>query len=235
MEGYVMEIDPSKPLVLLLGVGPEGVISVLKTAGRQFKIKLLDSRPSNWHTVLCLFKKYDVRCVLLNLTSGVYRRLADAAYEDVAQQLMTRIAEKPHMVFAFEALAYPKVSDTSDTEAEDPPTDYSGTKPDILHRGNALLASHAIRVTPYRRNAELTVLASTFLSDTEDGLLFKCYVPKGRMGANEFDRLIQLFRDFLSRTRRSEIRLSEHRTNHGVIYKLLFPTKTEAGMKRHKA
>ena len=222
LEGYAMDLDPSKPVVLLLGVGPEGVISLLKTAGRQFKIKLLDSRPPNWYTVLGLFEKYDVRCVLLNLTSGVYRRLADTQYEDVAHKLLTRIAERPHMVFAFEALAFPKESDASDAESDDPPRDYSLTKPDILHRGNTLLASHAIRVMPYRRNAELTVLASAFLSDTEDGLLFKCYVPKGRMGANEFDRLLQLFRDFLSRTRRSEIRLSEHRTNHGVIYKLLF-------------
>src|SRR5688500_8269450 len=88
LEGSAMKIAPSKPLVLLLGVGPEGVISVLKIAGRQFKIKLLDSRPPNWHTVLSIFQKYDVRCVLLNLTSGVYRRLAESAYEEVAHQLL---------------------------------------------------------------------------------------------------------------------------------------------------
>jgi hypothetical protein len=64
----------------------------------------------------------------------------------------------------------------------------------------------------------VTVLAGEFICDTEQGLLFRVYVPAARLWANEVDRLLQLFRDHLAKTGRTAVRLDQFRTEHGIAY-----------------
>lgn len=48
--------------------------------------------------------------------------------------------------------------------------------------------------------------------------MFRIYVPSNRLWANEVDKLLQLFRDYLLRTGRKGIRLEQIRTDHGISY-----------------
>ncbi len=83
---------------------------------------------------------------------------------------------------------------------------------------NSLLERIGLNVIPYKRNAELTVLALTFLDQTEQNLFFRMYVPSGRMWALEADKLLQLFRDYLSKVSKVNIRLDQYRTDQGTIF-----------------
>ena len=76
----------------------------------------------------------------------------------------------------------------------------------------------ALNHMPYKRNAQVTVLAESFLQDTEKNLLFRLYVPSDRMWSNETDRLLQLFREYLSNIGHSSVRLDQQRTDKGTIY-----------------
>ena len=62
------------------------------------------------------------------------------------------------------------------------------------------------------------MIASQLLKDALEGLLFRIYVPSGRLWADEVDRLLQLFRDYLARTGRKGVRLDQVRTDRGILY-----------------
>jgi hypothetical protein len=75
-----------------------------------------------------------------------------------------------------------------------------------------------LRVIVSSNDAEITVAAEQFLHEAERGLLFRAYVPSGRIWENEFDRMIALFKDFLVRITNAEVRLEQTRTNWGISY-----------------
>jgi hypothetical protein len=75
-----------------------------------------------------------------------------------------------------------------------------------------------ITIIPYRKNADVTVLAEAFLDDTERNLIFRLYVPSGRIWSNEADKFLQLFRDYLNKVDKISVRLDQRRTDFGVIY-----------------
>lgn len=60
--------------------------------------------------------------------------------------------------------------------------------------------------------------ALQFLEEVLQDLLFKIYVPVGRLWANEIDRLLQLFREYLLSIGRKGVRLDQSRTDCGVSY-----------------
>jgi hypothetical protein len=80
------------------------------------------------------------------------------------------------------------------------------------------LKHYRIEVIPYKKNAEVTVLAESFLLDTEKNLIFRLYIPTGRLWSSEADRFLQLFRDYLDRVGHLTVRLDQRRTHQGTIY-----------------
>ncbi|GAA3301815.1 hypothetical protein GCM10020295_45960 [Streptomyces cinereospinus] len=75
-----------------------------------------------------------------------------------------------------------------------------------------------MEVTPYKTNAELSVLTASFIDDHEKNLLFRVYVPASRLYATEADRLINLFHEWLSRTGNHPVRQDGYRTPSGQVY-----------------
>lgn len=82
----------------------------------------------------------------------------------------------------------------------------------------AFLRDKGFTLLPYRTRAEITLAAQSYLEDAEKGLLFRLYVPNGRLWQAEIDRLLVLFRDYLDRLGNSSVRLDQTRTDRGVIY-----------------
>lgn len=203
-----------EPLVLLVGhVDHEGVVSALTQSGRRYKKKVLDSKASNWASIIDLLAQHTVSAVLVKLTPLTYRQLLRSDYAEVADILFEQISTVPHAVFVYEGLFTGK-DDSDWGEVFDKPNDKTRIAV------NELLAEHNIHVLTYKKNAEVTVLALEFLSQTETGLLLRLYVPNAQLWANETDRLLQLFRDYLTRIAGLSVRLDETRTNTGVIYEL---------------
>jgi hypothetical protein len=71
---------------------------------------------------------------------------------------------------------------------------------------------------PYRTNAELSVLAESFVDDNERNLLFRIYVPTGRLYAAEADKLLNLFRQWLTQVKKQRIRQDGYSTAAGTVY-----------------
>jgi TIR domain len=206
-----VEFDNNEPLFLLLGnVDHEGVLSSLRTIGRQYKKKMLESKPENWRAITDYFKNCTVKGVLIKITSRVISLMSQEAYSEVTHELFRCIGNSHNIVFIYENLL------TGNFEQKD--DDFY--QPDELIRIASIkqLESYNLNIMPYRSNAEVTVMAISFLKETEQNLIFRLYVPSGRMWANETDRLLQMFRDYLTRVGHLEIRLDQYRTDKGTIY-----------------
>lgn len=224
------EYNELAPLVLLVGtIDSEGIRSTLKATGRQYKIKRLDSSPDNWNSIVALFEQYKIQCAVVKLTGYVYEHLASPRYKDVRDSLLEHLSQVPHAIFIHEEV----ISGNSDKrtlqeeevgeELKDSYDDYLRStlhqpEDEVREAVNDLLLKYGLNVLPYTKNAEVTVMASSFITGAEEGLLFRIYIPTGRLWADETDRLIQLFRDYLTRVARFSVRLDQHRTAQGIVY-----------------
>lgn len=205
------EHEKGKPLVLLLsGVAREGILSTLHAAGRQYKTKVLESRVENWRTILKHFDDYKVECVLAKIGAFAMSCITDDDYVDVSESLFSKIGSVPHIIFIYEDILAGRLEAYHDIQ------NFEESRGAAL----ALLDKCNLRVMPYMRNAEVTIMAETFLSEIEKHLVFRLYVPSGRMWSSESDKLLQLFRDYLAKVANISVRLDQSRTDKGVIYEI---------------
>ncbi len=217
-------LDSDKSLTLLLGnVDHDGVASKLKATGRQYKKKILDSSIENWTSILEYFDDFLVDEVLVKLSPQTYSLIASENYRDIAENLFSIIAKVSNIVFVYESLLSGIEDDDEEPDKEDENSYFyhnyfSLPNEDSRIFVNTLLERVGLNVLPYKKNAELTVLALTFLDQTEQNLFFRIYVPSGRMWALEADKLLQLFRDYLSKVSKANIRLDQYRTEQGTIF-----------------
>lgn len=211
------DLDTDKPLVLLLGnIAHEGVLSMLQSSHRQYKQKLLKSKTENWKNIIEYFDEFSVTSVLIKLSPDVISRLASEKYKEVSSPLLKRISEKQNMVFVYEDL----LSESFSAIKGDWGEYYNQPTKEELSMVLDQLETLELNLMPYKTNAQVTVLAEAFLRDIEKNLLFRLYVPSDRMWSNEMDKLIQLFRDYLSKVGHVSARLDQNRTDNGIIYEL---------------
>lgn len=221
-EDDTFPLDTALPLTLLLGnVDHEGVLSSLSASKRQYKKKVLESLPKNWESIVAYFDEFSVSCVLVKLTPHTFRLLAHNDYKLVRERLFSRIATVPNIVFIFEDLLTGQQQDKWKEEYRPYPSS------ELIEEVLTWMESFEIELIPYRKNAEVTVLAESFLDDTEKNLILRLYVPSGRIWAAEADRLFQLFRDYLGRVEHLSVRLDQRRTEQGVIYEFHGETAKE--------
>jgi hypothetical protein len=150
--------------------------------------------------------------VLGKLTGDVYEYLVSPDYEPVSSELLKAIAVRPHRLFAYEDLVASKESD------EDDDFHYSRPPVEVLKEANEMLRIHGLDVLPYRKRAEVTVSAQSFLEEIHEGLLFRLYVPSGRLWGDQMGQLLSLFKDYLTKVAGLNVRLDQQSTTKGVIY-----------------
>ncbi|MCW0423701.1 hypothetical protein [Xanthomonas sacchari] len=207
------QLDPAKPLVLLLGwVDHEGILSSLKASGRQYKKKLLDSLPKNWKSTAELFTEFKVTAVVGKVPAHVLALVVDERYRAVREKLFSAIGAVPNQIFMFEDILEGEQKDKFREEYSPYP------KKEVIEEAIAFLQAHGVQILSYTTRAEVTVLAEAFLDEVDKNLIFRLYVPSGRLWAGEADRFLQLFQDYLTRVERLEVRLDQKRTEHGVVY-----------------
>lgn len=206
-------LDPNKPLVLLLGwVDHEGILSSLKATGRQYKKKLVDSSPSNWDTILTIFKEFEVSAVLGKFSGQALSLIAHPYYANARESLFKEIGAVPNQIFIYEDLILGEQSDQLRSEFDPSPPMSE------IEAGVNFLSANNIGIIPYRTKAEVTVIAESFLEELDKNLIFRLYVPSGRLWSDEADKFLQLFQDYVAKVDRLAIRLDQKRTDYGVIY-----------------
>lgn len=206
-------LDFAKPLVLLLGwVDHEGILSALKSSGRQYKKKILSSYPKNWEAIADLFDNFKISAVVGKLAPEVLELIVHEDYLQVRDRLFQAIGAVPNQIYLYE--------DVFDGEQADKFREEYSPYPDrqTIERAIEFLRSCGLELVPYKRRADVTVLAEAFLSDIDRNLIFRLYVPSGRLWSGEADTFLQLFQDYLARVDQLKVRLDQKRTDHGAIY-----------------
>ena len=88
---------------------------------------------------------------------------------------------------------------------------------DVRTAVHELFYSRNVEILSYRTNAQLSVLVSSFLDDCADNLLFRIYVPQGKLYAEEAGRLLHLFRDWLTTVKSHRVREDGYTTQAGRV------------------
>jgi hypothetical protein len=232
------DFDVLKPLVLLLGnVSHEGITSSLRAGGEQYKQKLLVSTVANWSSIVRIFGSFRVRAVVVKVNAWAYRNFAHPEYRNVRDELLTLVAKVPHIFFVYEDILSGGITEESgafqaefirrrggdvldeeDLRLHRELFGFDLPAEEVLREAESAFRRFDITLVPYRTNADVTVMSVQFLEEALQNLLFRVYIPAGRLWANEVDRLLSLFRDYLLGTGRTGVRLDQSRTDHGVSY-----------------
>jgi hypothetical protein len=205
-------LNIEKPLVLLLGrVGGEGTLNLLTTTKRQYKKKLLESTPENWETIIEYFDLFEINSVLIKISDSTFHNLYDPTYDKVKKDLFSRIAKTRHIVFVEEhTLSRVNISNVEMVNSRLPKV--------IARSVLEWLEESDIDITPFGRTAEMNVLSEHFLIETEKNLIFRMYIPKGRIWSEQTEKLLQLFKDYLGRVSKIKTRLDQRATDNGTVY-----------------
>jgi hypothetical protein len=212
----------------------------LKASGIPIKRKVLYSRPDNWASIYLVLADPSLMGAVVKLTPTAYRMIASPAYAEPARQIFQALSSVSHVVFVHESLLSGKsqIPRTLFEEEEynlandplldpnDPDSYKSDWRSDVLQLPDrnvratvsSILEENSINVISYQTNAELSVLATAFIDDNERNLLFRLYVPSGRLYAAEADKLLSLFRDWLSSVGKHSVRQDGYRTAAGQVY-----------------
>ena len=200
----------------------------LRASRVQYKLKRLnDSRVGNWQTIAEIIQDPSLLGVIGKLSSEIYNMIARGGYQEVARSLFGALSAVPHAIFVHESIItgvermrqHPLQLDDEAYYVEmrrlgyfTPPTT------DVRESVNHLFEELGVNIIPYETNAELSLLVDAFIDDNERNLLFRIYVPSGRLYAAEADKLLSLFQDWLSRVGRHKVRCDGYRTSAGEVY-----------------
>jgi len=239
-----MESTTGRQFLFIGTSTPEAAISKLKASGVYYRQKRLDSSPENWQKIIEMLEDPALTGVVAKLTSDTYGLIVAPPYCDVAPRLLHALAAKPHVLFVHEAVLVGGTTPQTDESSVEDDDVLSGEtymnyivrnhwdEPDAETRAavNELLKEVGLDLLPYRTNAELSVIASAFVDDNDRNLLFRVYVPSGRLYAAEADKLLTLFRDYLNQVGRHGIRQDGYSTAAGHVYEFFgnesLPTHT---------
>jgi hypothetical protein len=220
-------------------IGPtwkgEAATDKLRASGIPYEWKRLNSSPQNWESILSLVQQPSLMGIVAKLGSNIYDLIATSGYSNIAQHLFQAIGNVAHAIFIHEDILREHFDLRYD---ENNPSKYWAVKElrdhfpplsqNVREIVSELFETCRINVVPYRTNAELSVLATAFIDDHEKNLLFRVYVPSGRLFATEADKLLSLFQDWLNRVGRHNVRQGGYRTSAGEVYEF-FGDPTLAG------
>jgi hypothetical protein len=235
-----MALQDSDFFLFLGSADSDSAKTRLRAIGASYRKKLLSSRVENWRTIIEMVKSPQNRGTLVQLTDSDYSTICIPNYADVAADLLDALSDRPHVIFVHEAVF---LTDEQRNEAavaaEDDDTEYimagaledqevwlrttreeifGTTQNDVRQRVNTMLRDRGLNVRPYRKNIDRAIMAGSFLDDHERHLLFRFYVPSGRLYAHEFDTLLGLFRDWLGQTGHAGIRQDSYSTKAGQVF-----------------
>lgn len=234
-----MASEPQDFFLFLGSTDSESATTRLRASGSVYRKKMLNSRPDNWRQIVDLIASANNRGTLVTLTSGDYETIQRTDYKDLASDLLDGLARIPHVIFVHEAVfltaeqreaADGKQIDRAALLSITPRFDdedyfgmsrdeFFGEIPETLRQQvNTMLRERKLNVVPYRTNVERSIMATSFLEDHERHLLFRLYVPSGRLYAQEADALLGLFRDWLGQTGRGGIRQEGYTTTAGQVF-----------------
>ncbi|NUL44133.1 hypothetical protein LG293_09570 [Citricoccus nitrophenolicus] len=253
-----MTADEPDYFLFVGSVDSESATTQLRASGVRYYKKLLSSKPENWAKIVAMTGSPHCRGALVVLRGSDYEAMCRPEYEDPARALLDALADRPHIVLVHEAVFLtddqraavdnPAVDPTSRIDTPPVPdegdeNEFFGMAPeeffgtiseDVRERVNTMLRDRQLNVYPYRTNVERSVIASGFLEDNERHLLFRLYVPSGRLYAQEAETLLGLFREWLGQKGHSGVRQEGYSTAAGQVFEFFSAEgSSEGGLSRY--
>jgi len=209
------------------GTTSDAATSILKTSGIYYRQKMLQSTPENWEEITSLLKDPNLVGAVGKLTNRQFEPLLSPTYLKVGKELFASLGVVEHILFIHQALLTGE--DPSEESPPDPEDEtyidflvqadyFSPPKDKVRKKVLGLLEDCGVNIVPYETNAELSVLAAAFIEDHERNLLFRIYVPAGRIYAAEVDKLLTMFRDWLTQATTYRVRQDGYATAKGRVY-----------------
>lgn len=209
---------------------PESVTTKITTAGNEYRSKKLASNPENWWTIVSILGQTGLLGTIVKLTSSDFERIHSKRYADVASALFAELANHPHLIVVHEEIGagtrdLPTTGKHQEEKVWDDWTwnefvahEYFGTI-DSAIRDHVLklLSDHGLTIATYKKNAEASVLATSFVEDTQSNLLFRVYVPSGRLYEAELSTLLGMFHDWLGAVKHQTVRQGGYKTPSGRV------------------
>lgn len=206
----------------------ESVSSKLTATGTEFIQKSLDSGEENWRKIQRLASSDQTSGIIVTLNRRVYERIAKDKEAPYVQDLLKQIAAVPHLVLVHEAvyggeqtldLAEPNAEEQDGSEWNDAyaAQAFGVIAEEVRLSVNENFAARGISLSIYKRNAEASLLAVAFIDDQLDNLLFRIYIPTGRLFEDEGAQLISLFHDWLTSVRGLTVRKDGYQTANGRV------------------
>lgn len=223
------EFKPGQEFFLFIGsTTSDAAVSKLKTAGIFYQHKMLESRAQNWEKIIDLLKAPSLIGVIAKLTSRNFELMVQPEYAPASVRMLESLASTEHLLFIHESI----LAGEDDWNGQSPPAWEGDTPPPFDYRSVRFgppsektrqliigyMDQYDLNVVPYRTNAELSVLAAAFVEDNENNLLFRIYVPTGRIYAAEADKLLSMFREWLTKVKQFHIREDGYSTGRGQVY-----------------
>lgn len=236
-----MPTDKHDYFLFVGSVDTESATTRLRSSGASYQKKLLASKPENWTQIVAMISSPHCRGAIVVLRGSDYDSMCQPEYEEAALALLDALMERPHIILVHEAVFLTHeqrgategppadstqtvdasaVSDDADNGFFGMTTDefFGSISNDVRSLVNTMLRDRQLNVMPYRTNVERSVIVGGFLEDNERNLLFRLYVPRGRLYAQEAEALLGLFREWLGQTGRSRVRQEGYTTTAGQVF-----------------
>jgi hypothetical protein len=213
----------TKKFLFLSDSDSDAARSRLAVSGIPYIKKRLESGSANWGKIIEIIDEEHLIGVLVKLSNTTMERMLHPEYAKVHDELLTRIKHIPHIVFVHSSFFGLALEQSTGIEEDD--DSWFGSngyfhplKEEQRKAVMELFDQYDLNVVPYRRNVELSLLAGEFVEGHQSNLIFRFYVPSGKIYAEQTTDVLSLFRDYLTRSLDMKVRQSTHATASGTVY-----------------
>ncbi|MDE8653900.1 hypothetical protein [Novosphingobium album (ex Liu et al. 2023)] len=212
-----------KKFLFLSDSDSEAAKSRLAVAGIPYIKKRLESGSANWVNIIDIIDEEPLVGILVKLSNTTMERMLHPEYSEVHDELLGRIRLIPHIIFVHSSFFGLAIEQSSGVEEDEdswfgPNGYFYPLEEDQRKAVMELFERYELNVVPYRRNVELSLLAGEFVEGHHNNLIFRFYVPSGKIYAEQTIDVLSLFRDYLTRSLNMQVRQSTHATASGTVY-----------------
>jgi hypothetical protein len=88
---------------------------------------------------------------------------------------------------------------------------------EMMEERISTLQDAGIKLIPYRKWSDIRIATMQFLNEAKRGLILRIYLSEEKFLANEFEKLLKLFVDYLRKAQSLDISIDQSKTNQGQI------------------
>lgn len=241
-------MNEQKTALILDNIDRGTIQTSLQTNNYYRILKLLNSSVKNWISICKILEEDTEKEIIVigKFTEHTLFRMCLPEYTVVVERLLNLIKERKHLLFIYKENLFGRFSYFEEVEINDDVFEIDNEN-DFLYYSKRNLASwlvfenveeseqtylskvrrfikhlnsDSLNVLPYEKLIDVEISGQSFIENIAEGLLFRIYVPNERIWSNEFDKFLTLFRDYASNVSNVDLKITQNRTDLGVICSL---------------